>query len=1159
MAKNQEFLELIEELQSLKLDTNRCAEALDALIIIEDNKHEKLVEAVNKHRAFWNQAYRVKHPEQDLFPQELDAANNDFLAPDPAQPDYHAIQQAAITQRAKFAIATKRDEVVLLKILNNNKDECRDYLGRVVVGILEDHPKWQDSEIPDREQPIQAEDDEPIIVNESEDTLPDATIEILQKYAAARFAISYLERLNRLPNAGIEFASNQDFKEFLQPADLPQDQRIPEEKLNFLDKNLFLNELKFYREKSAALLETLYHELEQLDFAQVDQTTLANKKTLITTAPHDVYELIEDNQYKYAELSLEDVKKLQLAVGKKYLMHTLNALEANAALGYLNQTAAQLQGSLKSLPQLQGHNYIDTLVANQEDLKAIKKSLAHVCKDKLKADFKTGIQAKDLNKLDAAATPENFYTLLFQKLPHLEAMKPYIIDDLDLFNALKNDITALQIPDLLKKVGIKANGAPAFTELLLGLSQADRQALVNRLNTSAIVRFSLTTNTNEDALKHFLGDAVVSENAVKKLVAENQQRARINSITNAEIAQILLNMPLWSFGNPAREITQDQIDGINQAIKARQANDDDSYRALITKIEEILVLPPDLAEQLGKNFGITPNQPITDDIKRKIDAEQQRNSVLNSYVIRQHEPISQNLVNFMLSVRKMDNGLVHAINTMPQLEQSLKSIAHLLLTSEDVHTFSQRMTPSQTEGAFFNFLKKLTPERFHQLQQELQKLRLDPNSADQSALKGELARINRQIQNVKKQEQNLYRQLTKLEPLNQVMRIDVYNPGFRLRLNKHQAENREMAQACRVAVEQLSHYHKVLTQYQENLVGNWANTEHEDDIEQLNSELTTELENITQALKKYQIIEQKIAQISTWMTEISTSTKVYGYDGEHVNSYLATREELVEKAVAPKAAQGLQVQVDENEQVAEDAALFKPLPLPDANKVRVFDVVHTYTQNNNQVQVEGRFIYELKSEDNRRVEAAKHNTQKTFDNGYYEVLKFPEAAAKDASELEKAEKETARMKFGLTLAIQALAGKSVLPSRDYPIRIHHGKREELVYVLAAFKALGKSLPKNLRFGNESIQVSSKDALSEQFKEATAAAQKKFLKDPFKAMIQSCTEQMQARHAPEQHKKVSQASSEGVKFYKSHMKKYKEEAEKRQSIEGPTEIPIQAKR
>lgn len=185
MSKNQELLAKINDPAFLsKKDATDREAALDALLGVD----------VSNFKAFRDAVIKYQKTFWDISPGSPESTSDNltetdiFLNSQDTDHSFLKIKQAATTQRVKFSL-TLTDIDILLNILKHNPEECRAYLATLENSPLSTINGWQPSVTP---PPIDGK--QPPMTNSSQDILTDEAIKEIQRLAAAHRALIALDK-----------------------------------------------------------------------------------------------------------------------------------------------------------------------------------------------------------------------------------------------------------------------------------------------------------------------------------------------------------------------------------------------------------------------------------------------------------------------------------------------------------------------------------------------------------------------------------------------------------------------------------------------------------------------------------------------------------------------------------------------------------------------------------------------------------------------------------------------------------------------------------------------------------------------------------------------------------------------------------------------------
>lgn len=1158
-------------------ERKKFIKALDAILAVDHEQHKEFRQAVIDNKELWNKIHASFVPEKPtIFGRAIGSVapvdSEEFLNPDEPGLSFLQIQQAAAAQRVKFGLDKVTQQEVLLHILQNNEEECRAYLAeKVAPEVAEKAKGWIQSE-----KPAPVDGKEKPAINRSVNVLPDDIIKNIKKQAAARWILLAIEEaqldvLNKIDAAN---GGNRDaFVAAIKELGFPNDVNS----IAALDMDLIYD---LITEKLREKRNHLMHEAAITDYdayiAALDDDALFAQGELLKKEGEAFRADLDDlGKEGYKEtLQAPELAAIREKLGVRYLHVALARSEENL-LPLFKATPDKFKEELSKLfPE---HTYIDQLTFTKEQIKSLKSSAAehlmshvHDYINSLASGSQTTqellLKIHNDNSegahLELADLRQSLTDSITASIPSDDAdpLKAQYQDLLAIVEHIKRkDILPIQETARLSRLEYQIkhhnyfapNRHSVLVEVFKTLTVKQKVGFLNASNASLKTpALGVVMNaTDINVLKHYFPD--VNQVSLEKLLKENKENLLLKSIQNPVIADILLSL------EPRVVIEQLGINVINSQIQnLGTAVNDAEYTLLIKNIQGSVATP--MSEEDKANFykafaGKDVNgNSVQDDVKRQQDANE---FLFDALKIGGN--VNADLLKFLISVKKFGDNSKNELNISNQAQVQAVEKAFALCTSAQAFIDGfVTGNPLTDEKKQFKALleRELTPTVFRTIKNSL---RVAVFTKSPQEMSPELDKVEQILKDMKNEIANFEKQSHKLDFILNVNEMHIHSALFKQKTSERRFAFAELLNNCNLILEQLRFDQRMLNDYKKTIpvpppavgVGKNAQEKVIKRVEKLHADVQARLDEINPQLAKYKKIKSKLddEKHGILVNINSIHSKKYVLANSSVVTGLMDRQSLTTEVIKSNVAHGgqgaiLELNKGDAGDIPLDLAKFSLEEDATKDKVRYFDITHTTDSDE---KVDGRFIYAKRTSEEPTVVADNKGLSKSSP-GYYEVLKFPQKAPNVTDD----ELKDARIKFAMTLALQALSNHESKPTAENPARLWRGNKDELSYIWTALVVCGvktdavEIMQKDRYDPSEQMGMLGRfkgDSLYRTFKDHPAVQQ----------YLSALKQQTEARFDKKTMKVIDTGSKNATEFFKKDLQNTKDAVNRRVETDGPT--------
>ncbi|CAM2858183.1 hypothetical protein [Legionella worsleiensis] len=589
-------------------------------------------------------------------------------------------------------------------------------------------------------------------------------------------------------------------------------------------------------------------------------------------------------------------------------------------------------------------------------------------------------------------------------------------------------------------------------------------------------------------------------------------------IHNAAVARILVGF------TPEIVLTLEQVDLINQELDQNALKNYGSdfhscslYKGIVDKIKEQCgsVHEGQFYEAFGlEQDGTAFKQPSL--IKDAIVAQNDFNQYLLSryFLIKPQDAQSEQekrLLEIFLTLEKETR--LDPVKVFSEFKKAQTYAA-----------FVERIKPNKTSNLPTQLKTLLPASVFYQMKNEA--LERNLRSTDSTTVSKALVDLEgvihfvHQNNDLATQTQNRYQFMESIEPYH------LYNPAFKdkaFNAQEMKTQYQLLATDCNLMVEQLRRdLNRLKSLPRPNLVQDpGLSNEITTKAQELNQQLTDELETLNSNLQFYEKMQQKLSGtdgIVQAINDAQDSKKSYKFYAHGIMRRIVSPDELAKLPYTSQPPTGINSESSSEEQEKNELTDFIP-----QGKIAAVDYVKTdYDTDMQTKKFEAVGRYTVDRSISSRMTLKEDKLTKT-PGVKFEIIEFPKQTFPNSGEnsLEGAKLQKAKMDFSLALAAEALASFGTPPTKEKPLRLYGADQEQMRYLWTALIILGEKNPQmNItpetisldRFGNNSFDPAkekssflgfstgfSKNSLYHQFKEEMKADKKRISKVDTKAV------------------------------------------------------------
>lgn len=876
MSKNYEFYRILLNQEQLKSKNKALRDkALDAIIQANPGNADQFRKALTEHHTFWNSFDGLMNPgnQPDYF------KSVHFLDP-AARNNFTVLQQLAAEQRVSLGLAHVSDEV-LIKLLANNPDECRNYLNsKPAIPQLGDLTRAHGWSAPAANPPqANAVPGTLILTNEAIESIKNTASDLLILKCINKCTDS--AALNSVLNARnrdeLHIALNHD--QFAYPAEANGAVRVLSNDI----KNSLRNRLTtLNKEQIKNAFVTYINGLSEADSALEPKELIRNLKQPFADAFRQDTELA-----KWAEDKL-GIKYLQLMLPKASNSKLLSLINSPDKTAFTNE-----------ITRIIGPQDYVTRVINDELMHDIKVSLAHQVIDTLidKAPLIALINAQNLVAFKAELKKIGITASNWIKDTDVASCKAHA--RLGIFEAQVERHSRL--------------GRVAHPELISAFklfSVAQQEALIKDHSLRSKVLNSANPGLLINALPLVGSQLQQSHDATPELIdriaRENRElNLGFRALHNAGLAKALANY------KPAIVLNKTKVDDINLLFETEiNFNDADEY-------DDFLGAVATAAEIKTLNEFRDALSPARESIMRQHQLNQ---PILTAYY-NPATSIDLELLDVFLRIQKTESVAV-------SFEQA---VSQALSQANSWQDFVKACKPESIRTQIMN---ELSPEVFRDIKMRQRSDQL--SGPDQAAA---LRAMNTDLVRIQKERIPITEEAYTLNFIKEVNPVVLISPGFLHQsradfLALHQ-EYTELMKHNELIIDKLRRDDATLTSYQHSLAGLDSV-----EIRFLRENLAIERESLKVDLKHYEKVQEKFLGdkgILNLLQKASVGEFSYVYRPEGVDVLVTKEQSSPVPAFRASDATIARGNMPEQSKFSLDGTLA-------ANQIRQFDITHAASQ-----------------------------------------------------------------------------------------------------------------------------------------------------------------------------------------------------------------------
>ncbi len=1005
MSKNVEFETLLKNKTILSgKDAVIRNKAFDDLLKVDPANTAAFRNALIANKDFWKAFPEFGIPENDI---DSFIRSDEFL--NPANDAFAKFHKLVAEQRVSLGLKNVTDDV-LIRILKNNEDACRNYLATKTdvlnLGDVTATNGW---------------------INNPGLILTDEVVKKIQKEAAELYLIRCIEKsvnqtfLANFKNTGslndakaLGYPQNDGDNAFPAP--------ISEAVKSAIDKSI-----RQLNEKKKSFADYVKNMTQEQIKSYMEGFKTGN--FIITgSSLDDAYNNLNQADKDWAE-HLVNVRCLQ-----DFL---LNNKSNNLMQAFKENDLAAFQIKIKNLLGFEYNRYNKLhQKLTEPDIKLLKQSIFPAIIN----------QQTDLTLLDALQKAKDFTEFKKVLKEKLDIVAPDWINE-DNFRSFQATARSRQFVLQLDKYSDLGSGAhkqliKAFNKL--GPNQQ------NELIKSENLKHLLNA-VDENVVKHFLGKDFLKKGIViKDLIDENKRLSVLKGIHNSEVARVLASF------EPPLALTEEKVNEINELFVengvAIMLDNIGDYESLINKIAQKCGVNEIEKEDFRKAFGLVLiNLNLTDSpVIENLVKQHEYNSYLFMVHLNSDDPVKKQFLDKVLSASKTEK-------IYDDLYKKLKE-------SKDLQDFSNKAN-LDLSNVFTNY-------SFNAIKAQIRKEKI--HHGGMNTVKEEIKVLDTKLSELKKTHTDLTQHKEKLRKMSEIDPIHIYNPAVQGKAEHDpkgmEEKFKEMGQDCDLIVDQLRREQIILQDCLDSLpdttvsedarIGTFYSQEKQLEINKMRKKLEIEKELVEQDLRIYEKVQNTISGDKGILKMIENALKGQRYGFKKTGSGVTWKDvsnlNEVQMTFPPNTnTNKTKAIIGGKGPTPKIYELVEKIP---PGKMRVYDVTYEQTA--------GRFTEKMSndspvtSKDGKVIKSPPEEfVVEAFPKGGPNTTVTDEALIR------------AKVDFSMAMAAQILASMDSKPDKNHPIILEGSDPEELEYLWTALKVLGERTP-HMKFGAESIKVNS---------------------------------------------------------------------------------------